>query len=167
MLTHKNYKVRSHAIHYNGLSDLFEIAAKLAHSVAKAHAFSDGNKRTGYLVCLHFLEKKGQTITPDWEKSANAMEALVVGTISEDDFANYLYTWHENNINNNPKSKLIYTVRVLLVEILLMKEKKEIMFGVEIKQRPYIPMSEENYPTRSAKALVQAHKKALDKLAKM
>ena len=55
------------------------------------------------------------------------------------------------------------------VEVLPMKEKqeKESMFGVEIKQRPYIPMSEENYPTRSAKELVQAHKKALDKLAKM
>jgi death-on-curing protein len=38
------------AIVYEGLDDVFEIAAKYAASIANAHALSDANKRTGLAV---------------------------------------------------------------------------------------------------------------------
>ena len=43
------------AIVYEGLDDVFEIAAKYASSIANAHALSDANKRTGLAVALEYL----------------------------------------------------------------------------------------------------------------
>lgn len=43
------------AIHYSGLDDVFEIAAKYTASIATAHALPDANKRTDLIVALDVL----------------------------------------------------------------------------------------------------------------
>jgi death-on-curing protein len=43
------------AISYEGLDDVFEIAAKYALVIAQAHALSDANKRTGLMVALELI----------------------------------------------------------------------------------------------------------------
>ena len=51
-------------MHYAGVDDVFEIGAWYAVAIAKAHAFNDGNKRTGLSVMLTYLELQGITV-PD------------------------------------------------------------------------------------------------------
>lgn len=50
---------------YNGLEDIFDIAAWYLVSIAKAHAFNDGNKRTALIVALTFLSTEGIDIPSD------------------------------------------------------------------------------------------------------
>lgn len=49
-------------MYYNGINDLFEIAAWYGIAIAKGHAFVDGNKRTGLATMLTFLEIQGVSI---------------------------------------------------------------------------------------------------------
>lgn len=42
--------------HYNGISDVFELAALYLVAIAKAHAFPDANKRTAFQSALIFLQ---------------------------------------------------------------------------------------------------------------
>ncbi len=79
------------AILYDGLDDLFEIAAKYAYAIAMSHAHSDANKRTGLTVAIEYLSINDHELTEDNELFADAMRDLVVGEISEEDFADLLY----------------------------------------------------------------------------
>lgn len=44
---------------YEPFDDVFTVAAFIAVSIAKAHAFNDGNKRTALVVALTYLEIQG------------------------------------------------------------------------------------------------------------
>jgi len=49
--------------HYtNGGVDLFDLAAVYLYHIASAHAFADGNKRTGYATALVFLAVNGHRL---------------------------------------------------------------------------------------------------------
>ena len=50
---------------YEDLQNIYEIAALYAQAIAKAHAFSDGNKRTALLTMLTYLDLQGISIVPD------------------------------------------------------------------------------------------------------
>ncbi|KZN50867.1 type II toxin-antitoxin system death-on-curing family toxin [Pseudoalteromonas luteoviolacea] len=80
------------AICYDGLDDIFEIAAKYAHSIAVAHAFSDANKRTGFITCLEYLSINSYEIETDNEMLADAMVDLVLGELTIGQFADLLYS---------------------------------------------------------------------------
>ncbi|MGP7733608.1 type II toxin-antitoxin system death-on-curing family toxin [Oceanimonas smirnovii] len=79
------------AMLYNGLDDVFLIAAKYAASIGVAHAFSDANKRTGLAVCLEYLSLNDYDITSDTETLADATVDLITGKLPESDFADILY----------------------------------------------------------------------------
>lgn len=79
------------AISYGKLDDVFEIAAKYAASIAIAHALSDANKRTGLAVALEYLSLNDFEITIDQILLADAMRDLVIGELTEIDFADILY----------------------------------------------------------------------------
>ncbi len=79
------------AIVYQGLDDIFEIAAKYAACIAIAHACPDANKRTGLAVALEYLSLNDFEITEDNDKLADAVRDLVIRKISEIDFADILY----------------------------------------------------------------------------
>lgn len=87
------------AILYSGLDDVFEIAAKYAASIAIAHSLSDANKRTGLAVALEYLSLNDYELTLDNDMLADAMRDLVLGTISETDFADILYAMFVNGNN--------------------------------------------------------------------
>ena len=80
------------ATYYDGLDDTFEIAAKYAHSIAVAHAFSDANKRTGFTTCLEYLSLNGYEIIIDNDLLADAMVDLVLGFLTIGEFADILYS---------------------------------------------------------------------------
>ncbi|GAB7525308.1 type II toxin-antitoxin system death-on-curing family toxin [Paraburkholderia sp. 2C] len=44
---------------YENLSDVFEIAGMYAEAIARGHAFSDANKRTGLMSALTYLVLEG------------------------------------------------------------------------------------------------------------
>ncbi|MDP3272211.1 type II toxin-antitoxin system death-on-curing family toxin [Limnobacter sp.] len=79
------------AIAYQGLNDVFEIAAKYATAIAVAHAFPDANKRTALAVCLEYLSLNDFELTSDNDLLADAIRDLVIGAIDENDFADVLY----------------------------------------------------------------------------
>ena len=80
------------AIAYNGLDDVFEIAAKYTASIAQGHALPDANKRTGLAVGLEYLSLNDYEITLDNDLIADAVRDLVIGDINEHDFADVLYS---------------------------------------------------------------------------
>lgn len=79
------------AIHYSGLDDVFEIAAKYTASIATAHALPDANKRTGLIVALEYLSLNDFELTSDNELLADAVRDLVLNRITESEFADILY----------------------------------------------------------------------------
>lgn len=85
------------AILYEGLNDVFEIASKYAGSIAMAHALSDANKRTGLAVALEYLSLNDYEITIDHILMADAMRDLVIGELSESEFADILYYQYLNS----------------------------------------------------------------------
>lgn len=87
------------AILYSGLDDVFEIAAKYAASIAIAHSLSDANKRTGLAVALEYLSLNDYELTLDNDMLADAVRDLVLGAISETDFADILYAMFVKGTN--------------------------------------------------------------------
>lgn len=79
------------AILYNGLDDIFEIAAMYTAAIAMSHACPDANKRTGLAVGLEYLSLNDYEIVVENERLAEAVRDLVIKEISETEFADLLY----------------------------------------------------------------------------
>lgn len=90
------------AIMYEGLDDVFEIAAKYTASIAVAHALSDANKRTGLAVALEYLSLNDFELTQDNELLADAVRDVVIGELTESDFADVLYALYLSSQTDNP-----------------------------------------------------------------
>ncbi|SOZ62805.1 Death on curing family protein [Cupriavidus taiwanensis] len=79
---------------YEGVDDLFELAAHYARAIGQGHCFNDANKRTGLVTCLTFLELHGVTV----QKSADLEDAMVDLTtkvLPLTDFATLLFSLAE------------------------------------------------------------------------
>jgi death-on-curing protein len=70
--------------------DLAELAAALAHGLARNHPFLDGNKRTAAVACETFLELNGATLEADDLELYPLYLALAEGKLGERDFAAWL-----------------------------------------------------------------------------
>lgn len=70
--------------------DAFDIAAAYAFGIAKAHAFVDGNKRTGLVAALTFLRLNGFGLRPDPIEGVRMMEQLAASEVDEAEFANWM-----------------------------------------------------------------------------
>tara|TARA_B100000678_G_scaffold25054_1_gene18962 strand:+ start:912 stop:1316 length:405 start_codon:yes stop_codon:yes gene_type:complete len=90
------------AIVYSGLDDVFEIAAKYTASIAVAHALPDANKRTGLAVALEYLSLNEYELTADNDLLADAVRDLVLGSITETDFADVLYAQYMKGAHDSP-----------------------------------------------------------------
>ena len=67
-----------------------ELAALYTAGVVKNHPFVDGNKRTGFLLGVLFLELNGFAFTAKQEDAANAILALAEGASDEKSYAAFL-----------------------------------------------------------------------------
>ena len=65
--------------HYEGVSDLAELAATYACAIAANHPFADGNKRASYLAAGLFLEKNGVQLNADQAEAALIMISVAAG----------------------------------------------------------------------------------------
>ena len=80
---------RQHAAYAEG-ADLIHLAALTTAGVVKNHPFVDGNKRTGFLLGVLFLELNGYRFTARQEEAANAILALAAGHLDEHGYAAFL-----------------------------------------------------------------------------
>ncbi|EGR0468983.1 type II toxin-antitoxin system death-on-curing family toxin [Vibrio cholerae] len=87
------------AIVYEGLDDVFEIAAKYTACIAVSHALPDANKRTGLAVALEYLSLNDFELTQENDLLADAVRDLVIGIINETDFADILYAQYAKEQN--------------------------------------------------------------------
>ena len=71
-------------------TDAAGLAAAYVFGLAKAHGFTDGNKRTSWVTARVFLADNGKALSFDGDEAVAAMEGVAGGTISEDGFAEWL-----------------------------------------------------------------------------
>jgi death on curing protein len=74
---------------YTG-ADIVDLAVKYTAATVKNHPFVDGNKRTGFVVGVLFLELNGYRFTASEPDAAQAVLELAAGTIDEDGFRDFL-----------------------------------------------------------------------------
>jgi death on curing protein len=71
-------------------SDIIELAAKYTAGIVQNHPFVDGNKRTGFVIGVLFLELNGYRFTASEEAAAQAVLELAAGTMNEKNFSEFL-----------------------------------------------------------------------------
>ncbi len=76
--------------HAYGDPDVFNLAASYTAAIIANHPFVDGNKRTGFVVGVLFLELNGPTLTALEADTTRAVLNLAAGEIDEDEFASWL-----------------------------------------------------------------------------
>lgn len=80
---------RQHAA-YGDVADTVHLAAVYTAGIVSNHPFVDGNKRTGFLLGVLFLELNGYRFNAEQEDAANAILALASGEIGERGYAAFL-----------------------------------------------------------------------------
>lgn len=75
---------------YAASPDLIVLAATLTAGIVRNHPFVDGNKRTGFLAGLIFLEMNGSDVTTTREVATQTVLALAAGEIDEAAYAAFL-----------------------------------------------------------------------------
>ena len=73
-----------------GDPDVFDLAAAYAYGIARDHPFVDGNKRTGYVVCMLFLRLHGFHINAPASVRVILFERLGKGEIQQEELAGWL-----------------------------------------------------------------------------
>jgi death-on-curing protein len=80
---------------YGSEPQIISLAAAYTFGVVRNHPFVDGNKRTGFIVGILFLELNGYRFNATEEDAAQAVVSVAAGTMTELAFAQFL---HDNAI---------------------------------------------------------------------
>ncbi|HEN3637627.1 TPA: type II toxin-antitoxin system death-on-curing family toxin [Yersinia enterocolitica] len=83
------YRVQNRT-HYEGVTDLFELAATYWVAIARGHIFNDGNKRTAFFVTMTFLHRNGVNICNNGDLLENLTVAAATGEKSVSQLAQHL-----------------------------------------------------------------------------
>jgi death-on-curing protein len=75
---------------YEEKADLIEMATAYTAGIVRNHPFVDGNKRTGFVVGILFLELNGHRFTAREEDATQAILALASGTLDEAGYRAFL-----------------------------------------------------------------------------
>lgn len=73
-----------------GEDDPCALAAAFAFGIARNHPFSDGNKRTAWVLARLFLTLNGVRIDFEAEDAIRTVLALAAGELSEEELADWL-----------------------------------------------------------------------------
>jgi death-on-curing protein len=82
-----------------GVTDLADLAAKLAFGLVSNHAFFDGNKRTALLASVTFLRLNGMNFTADESEIA----ALLIDAANDELSEEALMRWYRQR--TEPREK--------------------------------------------------------------
>jgi death-on-curing protein len=69
---------------------IIEMAAAYTTGIVRNHPFVDGNKRSGFVVGILFLELNGFSVTASEEDAAQAVLKLAASTLDEAGYADFL-----------------------------------------------------------------------------
>ena len=69
---------------------IIDMATAYTAGIVRNHPFVDGNKRTGFVVGVLFLELNGYRFTATEENAAQAILELAAGTLDEAGFSAFL-----------------------------------------------------------------------------
>jgi death on curing protein len=87
---------RPQQIHaYGDNPDIIALAAAYTAGIVRNHPFVDGNKRTGFVVGVLFLEMNGNRFIAAEEDATQAVLGLAAGTLDEAAFT----AWMRANFN--------------------------------------------------------------------
>lgn len=75
---------------YEPKSDLASLAAAYAFGLARAHPFSDGNKRTAFLTMMTFLGLNKKELSATEVEVVQLMVALAGGAVTEEVLADWI-----------------------------------------------------------------------------
>jgi death-on-curing protein len=75
---------------YAEAADIIGMAAAYTAGIVRNHPFLDGNKRTGFVVGILFLELNGYRFVASEEDAAQAVLKLAAGTFDEADYSSFL-----------------------------------------------------------------------------
>jgi death-on-curing protein len=75
---------------YADSTDIVAMAALYTAGILGNHPFVDGNKRTGFVVGILFLELHGFDFTASEEDATQAVLDLAAGTLDESSYATWL-----------------------------------------------------------------------------
>jgi death-on-curing protein len=75
---------------YANAAGIIDLATAYIVGIVRNHPFVDGNKRTGFVVGVLFLELNGHLFTAREEDATNAVLALAAGTLDEGGFSVWL-----------------------------------------------------------------------------
>ena len=70
--------------------NMLEMAAAYTGGIVRNHPFVDGNKRTGFVVGVLFLELNGYRFAASEEEAAQAVMALASGNLDEAGYTAFL-----------------------------------------------------------------------------
>ncbi|MFT3906382.1 MAG: type II toxin-antitoxin system death-on-curing family toxin [Steroidobacteraceae bacterium] len=76
-------------LHYQR-TDIIELVAIYTAGIVQNHPFLDGNKRTGFVVGVLFLELNGYRFTASEEAAAQAVLELAAGSIDRQGFSEFM-----------------------------------------------------------------------------
>lgn len=68
---------------YEPDADIAQLAAAYAFGLAKSHPYSDGNKRTAFLVAAIFLELNGYDLTRSDDEIIEIMQGVAASQVTE------------------------------------------------------------------------------------
>ncbi|MGH8555928.1 MAG: type II toxin-antitoxin system death-on-curing family toxin [Methylococcales bacterium] len=72
--------------------DIISMAAAYTAGIVRNHPFVDGNKRTGFVIGILFLELNGYRFTASEEDAARTILSLAAGTLDEEGLVTFLRT---------------------------------------------------------------------------
>ncbi len=75
---------------YADSPDLVEMAALYTGGVVRNHSFVDGNKRTGFVIGVLFLELNGFEFRANEEDATQAVTSLAAGSLNEAGYGAWL-----------------------------------------------------------------------------
>lgn len=78
---------------YADKPDIVDLSAAYTFGIVRNHPFIDGNKRTGFVIGILFLELNGVVFTASEEDAAQAVLQLAASAIDEADYAAFLRRW--------------------------------------------------------------------------
>jgi death on curing protein len=75
---------------YGGDVDIVDLASAYTAGIVRNHPFVDGNKRTGFVAGILFLELNGGLFTAPEDASVEAVFALAAGSLTEGGYTVFL-----------------------------------------------------------------------------
>lgn len=75
---------------YSRQADIIRMAAAYTAGIVGNHPFVDGNKHTGFVIGILFLELNGYRFIAREEDAAQAVLSLAAGTLNEEEYGLFL-----------------------------------------------------------------------------